>query len=389
MKNRSNIKLYLVALPLVLFAVAFLASCKKDDEMGGPPVIQSVYVLDTVARHRDSLIVGAEPFTLLVINGSNMSGIQKAYFNEYEATFNTVYNTSTKLIIRVPSDAPTDETATNQIRLVTARGEATYNFRIIAKPTVSAVDKFIFGAGRGDITITGKNFKDMVQVVAFRERNTPAEVVTDSVVCEIISKTEDKLVVRIPENTLSRVTLAYTNTSGTTMGANVFVNADQAYQFFTEDFGTIVDQINNREAKWSAEAWDTPFTVSTDQAYSGQKSLAIALGAQGWKWFGLASYWAMFRYDPAYKYVVFAVKGGENAVPLWLSTNATVDGGQGGFPAKNRIEVPANAWTFYRLAIADLDYLYDGTKDITHIGFRTQGPEKPAQFYIDDFMLVK
>lgn len=156
---------------MVVSIVAIMSSCKESDLDGvsssGQPVINRVYVLDTVARHKDSTIVGAEPNTLLVINGQNLGGVIRAYFNEYETSFNTNYNTNTDLIIRLPADAPTDSTATNKIRLVTARGEAIFAFKVIAKPNVASYDIVNFGKGRGNITFKGKNFADVTKVVAY------------------------------------------------------------------------------------------------------------------------------------------------------------------------------------------------------------------------------
>lgn len=384
MKNKIN-KLSWVLPLIIVGAFALLSSCEDNGDLDGAPVINKVYQLDTIARHKDSTFNAAEPYTLLVISGQNIRGVIKAYFNDYETSFNTNYNTNTELIITVPPEAPTDETVSNQIRLVTPRGEATFNFKIIAKPTISFVDKYAFGTGRGDLTFKGKNFADMISVVAYRERDFLTERVTDSVVCEIISKAPEKLVVRIPDNTISRVTLHFKNSSGTTFGSDVFINANVAQVIFAEDFGAIKSP--DGEGKWNGDSWGNGVAVNTDAAFAGQKSLSIALNAGGWSWFGVTSWWPRYHYSTEYKYVTFAIKGGADDFPLWITSDAAKSG-FAEFPDENQIEVKAKIWNYYKIAIEDLDFMYEGSVS-PRIGFRPKGPDKATLIYVDDFMLVK
>ena len=374
---------------LMLVSLAIFSSCKDSDLAEpistGQPVIKKVYLLDTIAKHKDSTVVGAEPNVLLVINGENLGGVIKAYFNEYETSFNTNYNTNTNLIIRLPGDAPTDATATNTIRLVTSHGEVIFPFKVIAKPNITGYDKINFGTGRGDITFKGKNFPDITRIVAYAVRDKPTDPIKDSVVCTVISKTVDKLVVRIPSTTFSRITFNITNSSGTTKLADEFVNADVAIQFFTEGFGSFTS--SEGTGTWGGDSWGNAVKVNSDQAYAGTQSFSIALSAGGWSWFGLSSWWPRFYYDPAYKYVTFAIKGGAYDMPLWI-TSDVAKSGFAEFPDKNRIDVRAGVWNYYRLAIADLDFMYVGNP-IPRLGFRPKGPDKSDLLYFDDFMLVK
>jgi len=374
---------------LMLVSLAIFSSCKDSDLAEpistGQPVIKKVYLLDTIAKHKDSTVVGAEPNVLLVINGENLGGVIKAYFNEYETSFNTNYNTNTNLIIRLPGDAPTDATATNTIRLVTSHGEVIFPFKVIAKPNITGYDKITFGTGRGDITFKGKNFPDITRIVAYAVRDKPTDPIKDSVVCTVVSKTVDRLVVRIPSTTFSRITFNITNSSGTTKLADEFVNADVAIQFFTEGFGSFTN--SEGSGTWGGDSWGNGVKVNSDQAYAGTQSFSIALSAGGWSWFGFSSWWPRFYYDPAYKYVTFAIKGGANDMSLWI-TSEVAKSGFAEFPDKNRIDVRAGVWNYYRLAIADLDFMYAGVP-IPRIGFRPKGPDKSDLLYFDDIMLVK
>jgi hypothetical protein len=385
MKNILNRKILLLIPLLALFGSTFIVSCDDKELSGGEPVITRIYQLDTIARHRDSTFAAAEPYVLLVISGQNIGGVQRAFFNDYETSFNPNYNTNTELIIRVPAEAPTDATASNMIRLVTPRGEATYGFKIVAKPAIFSYDKIFFGQGRGNITFKGKNFADVVRVTAFREKDSPTEIVKDSIVCEIVSQTADRLVVHIPNNTLSRVTLNFTNSSGTTRATDMFVNADLGSKFFTEDFGTIASP--DGDGKWGGDSWGNAVKISTASAYSGASSLEVNLSAGGWSWFGMTSWWPRYYYVSDYKYVVFAIKGGADDFPLWITSSAS-KAGFAEFNDKNKIEVKANTWNFYKMPIAELDFLYEGSI-IQQLGFRPKGPDKSELIYVDDFMLIK
>ncbi len=373
-------------LAVSVFSIALLFSC-KDNELG-TPVILSVHLLDTIKKHRDSTFVGIEPGRLIVIHGQNIGDVKKAYFNEYQATFNTAYNTNTDLIITIPSLTTTDSTADNLIRLVTSHGEATYSFKVIAKPAIYSYDRVNYGTDNGyDITFKGKNFSDMIKVVAYKERDS-TEVITDSVICQIMSKSTEVMVVRVPSNTLSRVIFHFTNSSGTTIGTNSFVNMDLAMKFFTDSYGTFTKS-GGGTGQWAGDSWNYPETVNSDQVYAGTKSFSILLNldATGWKWFGFNS-GGTFVYDPAYKYITFAIKGGDFNTDLWLSSNATKGGGVGGFPDVNKITTVAKVWTYYKLKISGLDLLYKNST-ITQIGFRPKGPNDPAFLYVDDVMLIK
>jgi hypothetical protein len=371
-------KLTALMLLVTLVSVTMLSSC-IEDETGipkfstGTPSITKVYLLDTIARYKDSSIVGAEPYKLLVINGQNIGGVVNAYFNGYNSAFNPTYNTDTHLIITLPGGVPTDSTADNKLRLVTSHGEAVFNFKVIAKPAVYSTDKITFGSDRGDITLTGKNFSDVTSVV-FSKTTTAVK---------IISKTKDKvgnetIVLRFPSTNISQTTLDITNSSGvvTTRGLE-FVNADVALQIFTEDFGK--DFGNN--------SWGDPLIVNSDQAYAGKKSLVKTFAAGNWHMAAFSNWWPSVEYSADYKYLTFAIKGGENAISFWIQSDASKVG-FGNYLDKNKIDVAPKVWNYYKIALADLDFWYPGTT-LKQLGWRLKGPDKTETLYFDDVMFIK
>src|SRR6202040_1745878 len=117
----------------IIFLLLFLAglvqfSCKKNNG-GGPPVITSIRELDTTKRN--VVVIGATPGSEIVIEGNNLQGLQKAYFNDTLAYFNPVYNTSSVIIITIPSTTQTTATipnVPNVIKLVTDHGTTVYSF---------------------------------------------------------------------------------------------------------------------------------------------------------------------------------------------------------------------------------------------------------------------
>lgn len=377
-KNYIGSKLAAIAFLGILGSITILSSC-KDDETGipkvstGKPSISRVYLLDTIAKHKDSSIVGSEPFKLLVINGQNIGGVLNVYFNGYNAAFNPTYNTDNNLIITLPGAVPTGADVDNKLRLVTSHGEATFDFKVIAKPAVYSTDKITFGSDRGDITLTGKNFADVSSVVFSA---TKTEVT-------IVSKTKDKIgnetmVLRFPATTLSQVTLDITNTSGiVTAKSFEFVNADVALQIFTEDFAK--DYANN--------SWGNPLLVNSDQAYAGKKSLVKTFAGGNWHLAAFSNWYPSIPYSADYKYITFSIKGGNVPISFWIQSDVSKIG-FGNFDDKNKIEVAPKIWNYYKIALADLDFWTPGTT-LKQFGWRLKGPDKSETVYFDDVMFIK
>ena len=218
---------------LFIVSLAILSSC-QDSELEpistGTPVIKKVYLLDTISRHKDSTFVSTIPDDkLLVINGENLGGIIKVYFNDYEASFNTNYNTNTHLIIRLPKEAPTEATmatVSNKLRIVTSHGEVSYDFLLLPPPpNIYWIDNENALPG-ATITIHGANFL-LVQKVVF-----PGNIeVTDFKA----TKEGDKIEVKVPANlTLSGALQVVTKYGisktvapfNLNSGASVFANFD-------------------------------------------------------------------------------------------------------------------------------------------------------------------
>jgi hypothetical protein len=173
------------ALLLVVLA-GVIQSC-EDKDVGGVPVIENVRLLDPAKA--DSSISGGLPGIQIVIQGQNFSGLQKVYFNEFEAGFNTALNSDNNIIITIPGDAPTKAVqadVSNKIRVVTSGGEGVYDFSLTS-PSPEIWDLHNeFAKPGSQLVIYGNYFYNI----------NSAKLGTTNL--EIVSKSVTKLVVKLP-----------------------------------------------------------------------------------------------------------------------------------------------------------------------------------------------
>ncbi|MDB5120843.1 MAG: hypothetical protein JWN56_2061 [Sphingobacteriales bacterium] len=128
-------------LSLLLTCLFLYTSCKKNDEgtavSSGTPVITQIRLINP--EKKDSTFTQANPGTQVLIEGQNLGGIKNIYFNDYEASFNSTYNTNDNVIVTIPTKAPTEATVPdvpNKIRIVTSHGEVIYDFVLSIPPPV-------------------------------------------------------------------------------------------------------------------------------------------------------------------------------------------------------------------------------------------------------------
>lgn len=127
--NRLCILLATIVANIALFT---LASC-SDDNSGGQPVIDCVRTTDPELA--DSTFTEATVGQMILIEGRNLNNAIHVYINDQDVYFNSNYNTSTHLIVTIPSDLVVvgmDETLPLEIRVETSHGTATYSFHVIA-----------------------------------------------------------------------------------------------------------------------------------------------------------------------------------------------------------------------------------------------------------------
>lgn len=150
---------------LLLFSALFQYACKKEGG-GGTPMITSVRLLDSTKR--DSTFTQALPGVFVVVQGQGFTGLQEVYINDTLIPFNIAIQSDNKIVLKIPESVPTEATnptVSNQIKVVTSHGEATFAFTLVAPPpSITAISNEMALPGQV-ITITGANFYNVQKVI--------------------------------------------------------------------------------------------------------------------------------------------------------------------------------------------------------------------------------
>jgi hypothetical protein len=143
MISPNKIKLMKTYKIIALGVMIFIAACKKDDAKtsSASPKIDRIRLINPAKK--DSSFTAALPGTQIVIEGANIGGVVKIYFNDTDAWFNPVYNTDRIMIVTIPKFAPTAANkpdVTSKIRMVTDHGETLYDFTLTPpNPTITNI----------------------------------------------------------------------------------------------------------------------------------------------------------------------------------------------------------------------------------------------------------
>ncbi len=351
MKNISFLLIFLIT------GIFFTVSCTKEAQTGS--TASAEIKIDLVSPGF------ASANTVLTITGTGLGDIRSIIFDSgnVAASLNPNFNTNSAVIFRVPADAIP---AKQNIILTNGLGkQIVIPFNVLGLPTILEVSNYNFTSGTR-ITLTGKNLDDVSKVVL----NTTQEALT------VVSKTKTSVQVAFPAgSTTTRSTLSITNTAGTITTTQEFINMDKAFKIFT-------DQYDNglQNASWGSDAF-----ISTTVFKSGTASVGKTYAAGNWHQMGFG--WNQIANDN-YTFLTFWIKGGTADYPLWIST-ATSPGGFASFNEFDKINVPKNVWTYFKLPVSTLNLWATGTS-FNQIGWRIQGPNGDDQtFYLDDVMFVK
>lgn len=354
MKNIKNLPLLLLSL---FTSVVFMYSCKKDQQIGGKA---------SSSPKADSISPGAAASnTVLTITGSGLGGIQTIMFDSgnVAASFNPVFNTDNAIIFRVPVEAIP---AQQNIILTNSLGtQLVIPFQVLGLPTITDVSNYNWSTNYPTLTLTGKNLNDVFHVAFATGTDTAT----------IVSQTNTSLVITLPASTVNHTFLNISNVAGTVTTTQEFINADNAFVLFDD-----VYENGFQNASWGSDAF-----VSTTTFKSGTASVAKTYDKDNWHQLGFG--WNNIS-DNGYTYLAFWIKGASLDYPLWIST-ATSEGGFASFNDYDKINVPANVWTYFKLPVASLKLWATGSA-WNQIGWRIQGPSGQNEtFYLDDVMFVK
>lgn len=342
----------LFSITCILSICLLLVSCKKDDKDTTPsdsPV---------AARIAPDSAAGGN---ILTLTGSGLGDMRSIVFDNHSvpAPFNPNFNTDGAVIFRVPDTAyggPQNIVFTNSLGR-----SVSVPFRVIALATISSASLYEFSGGT-QITLFGNNLES---VTAVRLAGTGGTAT-------IVSQSRGVLVITMPATALFKVRLEITNASGTITTQQEFIAVDNAFQFFTEDFGASGGGIQNWS--WCGTA------VSTDFSKLGVKSLKATYSSGAWA--GLSFFSPANIVESDYTYLTFWAKGGTADVQV----NIAPDNISSGSGATKTVTIPATNWTYFKIPIAGW------INGVVHqrMNFQIQGPNGGDQvIYYDNILLVK
>lgn len=157
---------------LLVFPVSMLTSCKDSDgDGGGQPMITGVRTTDPAKA--DSLFTKASAGSKIVIIGQNLSGAHHVYINGQSINVNSTLNTDHSIIVNIPSEingfkltafdkGTVDNPYTDEIRVETNHGTATYAFKVTAPYPSITRSQCRYPRSAGDVlNIYGKNLVDI------------------------------------------------------------------------------------------------------------------------------------------------------------------------------------------------------------------------------------
>jgi hypothetical protein len=337
-----------------ILAIGFLGgtllmtSCGSDD------------VTPTVAKVTPEKAASS---ALLTVTGSGLKNIVSITFDNgnVPASFTSTFNTDGAILFRVPTDAIPGE---QKIVFRNADGkEFSTAFNVLGFATITDVSDYNFSTD-DEITLTGKNLADVTKVVF---TGTDTELA-------IVSQTATTLTLKFPSTTLTQGTLTITNAAGDSKTSQSFVSKDNAFQLFTDDYAP-----GYQNASWG------PSGISTDVFKAGAASMYMTYNKGNWSQDGYG--WTNTANDN-FKYFSFWIKGGSKDYELYIWSQQSPDGFST-FSDYNKIVVPANVWTYFKLDVGTLKLWANGT-EWNQIGWRIKGPDDQDEtFYVDDVMFIR
>jgi hypothetical protein len=398
MKTLINIQQRALLLLFVL-AVTGITACKKDGSEGGKgsPTISRVRTISksyidsklttTITTYdangkatsvtspnttpqvvaMDSTTTDGNLQMMYAIIGTNLASVTTVSFNGVSVYFNKALGSDSTILVSIPKTTPAGPTQSNILSVTTLYGKVDYKFSILLPaPTVTDVSNYNFSNG-SEITLTGIGLASVTDV----------QLGASSAKATILTKSDTELTIKMPGTTLTSTTLMLTYPSGQVAPKQVYVNLDQAYKIFTEDYGT----------NWSGNFWGSG-EVSSGTAKSGVKSLKLNYAKGGWSANGVANWNVGLPGTGGYTYLSFYIKGGSQDYTLYIIGDKRT-GGYGNSDQSAPITVKASVWNYYKIPLSTLGLWATGSPSNT-LGFWIKGPDaQDESFYIDDWILVK
>jgi len=346
---KKNIKSLLTA-GIILMVLSIFLSCTKKE------VVTPVYQVSPVQGASNSVVT---------LTGSGLKDLLTISFDNgnVNSSFNPVFNTDGAIIFRVPDDANPGE---QHIVFTNANGyQYSVPFKVLGLPVIISVNNYNFKEGT-TFSFTGKNLDDVLAV----------KFAGSDEVCTVVSKTATTLVITMPATDKYRTYLEITNQAGTVTTLEEFVSLTNNFKFFDDTY-----QNGEQDASWG----DAGF-ISTTEFKSGTASYGKNYQKGNWHQMGFG--WNNIA-NANYKFLSFWMKGGSVNIDMWVWTQQSPGNNTPFGNAGQKISVPANVWSYYKIPVSQLNLWANGPA-FNQIGWRLQGPDgQDEKMYLDDVMLVK
>lgn len=304
----------------------------------------------------------AQANQLVTLTGTGLGSITSVLFTKdsVKASINPTLNTNKNFLFRVPIETIG---GWQQIIFTNSIGSSvSYDFNVLAYPTIESSSNFNFSPGE-QLTFTGRNLTGMERVV-LDETGEEAVIIGDP--------TPTSITVELPiSTTVSTSRITFTNGSGSTTTEDFFVNRDQQYLIFTDDF----------EQTFQSTAWGDPIVVNTDDFKSGSASGRYVYPNGNWF---LMSFGFVPTANEGFSHLSFWIKSDYEHL---LNITTSSSGGWGIQTETNGITVTPE-WTYFKIPVSDLP-LWETGDTFDQIGFKIRGPnDGDLPVYIDDFMFI-
>lgn len=342
---------------MLLVSSFFMAACTKEvdkPEASENPQANALEVAEGSAG------------TVITVTGSNLAGIRTILFEKdsVSAVFNPVLNNDKAIVFRVPDDAAGGEQ--NIILTNSLNRQITIPYRVIALPTVTEVSNYNFVPGGPALTLKGNNLADVTSVLL--EGSTVAAT--------IVTQTKREMVITFPETSVNSAKLVITNATGPITTNQVFVNMNNAFKIFTDNY----------ENGFENGSWG-PAEISSEFFKSGSKAFKAGYNKGNWSADGFA-YWNGLANMPEYTHLSFWVKGASANYTLYLTGDQRA-GGYGNSDKSIPLNIPANVWTYFKIPMSTIKFWEKGAP-MKQFGFWIEGPDAQDEaFYFDDVIFSK
>lgn len=346
-KNTYINRKHLLSFIIIFAAIVCISSCSKDSDGSnfsspGTPVFGKISV--------DSGANGA----IVSITGTGLGDIRSVVFSNQSvpALITPTLNTETSIIFRVPDTAYGGK---QNIVLTNSAGKSiSVPFKVLAFANVSSVSPsqdFMTGS---EITLIGVNLLDVT--------NVKLTGTTDN--ATIVSKTQKKLVIKMPATTKPRSTLDITNATGLSTTTQEFVSVANARVVYDE-------ALQNGFQSWSWGVDKINFSNSSEKMCGSYSMDAGWTGGWGGLQFGGGNIDLT-----GMNYLAFYVKGSaaDQKYQVWLDWGPTTV-----------ITVPKNVWTYFRFKLSDLA---PGKTSVSTFIVQIQGDPVSGNYW-DDIMFIK